>query len=571
MKLRRWIFGTLLCLVLIKPLTLILALGVPTFFQDEWILVPFLEKVWHGQSSFYDYWTSLGEHRIFLPRLIFALVYRPDSVDPRHVMILSWFIMSVTYTVAIWYFFVKRPGIAEPSTFLYAFCFLSLGLSLVQYESWLWALQLDFFLTQVFVILATILMGIDSLGLGTRSLLVGWCAASASLCSGQGMLLWFSGLLVLLLIARTWVSRGLLAFSFLCGMVFFIWLYHADGSEQLRHSSQLFWILNNPLGGLRSYFGLVGNPLAYCFGSSRLQLAPIVGVALVILFACQASLVLRRKLLRRSTPFILLGSFGLFYCGLVTLGRATNGINEYLLTSRYATDSLSIPLALVGLSFSIGIFSRRQERSIEIDLLLLNVPLFLVFALSFASEVQVIDWAGEDSSIRRLAASILPFVTLFDDATDGVPTGPFFPLCPVDKATIFNGVILPGMKVGFIPGPGDVKVMPLAGVGVQVKTDVKMKNVLYLSHHINLRVIEGWVRVPERITPQAILLRKSGAAKFLAVAGLVKEKQSVEGFFVYRWKFLILPILAPDPGAGFEAALLDEKAAILYPLGNAFR
>jgi hypothetical protein len=63
--LRSWIFGTLLCLVLVKPLILILALGVPIFFQDEWGLVPFLEKVWHGQSTFHDYWTAFGEHRIF--------------------------------------------------------------------------------------------------------------------------------------------------------------------------------------------------------------------------------------------------------------------------------------------------------------------------------------------------------------------------------------------------------------------------------------------------------------------------------------------------------------------------
>jgi hypothetical protein len=164
MKLRRWIFGTLLCLVLIKPKILILALGVPIFFQDEWGLVPFIEKVWHGQSNFYDCWRSLGEHRNFFPRVIFASVYRPESVDPREVMIISCFFMGVTYSVAIWYFFLKRAGKEGSSKSLYAFCFLSLGLSLVQYENWLWALQLDFFLTQVFVILATILIGIDSLG-----------------------------------------------------------------------------------------------------------------------------------------------------------------------------------------------------------------------------------------------------------------------------------------------------------------------------------------------------------------------------------------------------------------------
>ena len=172
MKLQRWIFGTLLCLVLIKPLLFILALGVPIFFADEWALVPFLENIWHGQANFHDFWTAFGEHRIFLPRLIFAAVYHPGNVDPRQVMVISWLIMSGAYSVAIWRFFFCSTEIGVYSKFIYAFCFLSLGLSLVQYENWLWALQIDFFLTQAFVILAAIMMGIDSLGNGTRSLLV---------------------------------------------------------------------------------------------------------------------------------------------------------------------------------------------------------------------------------------------------------------------------------------------------------------------------------------------------------------------------------------------------------------
>jgi hypothetical protein len=569
MKVQRWTFGSLLCLVLLKPLILILVLGVPVFLADEWSLVPFIEKVWHHQANFQDYWTAFAEHRIFFPRLIFALVYRPGSVDPRQVMIISWLIMTGIYMVASWYFFLKRPEMPGSSKFLYAFCFLSLGLSLVQYENWLWGLQIDFFLTQSFVILAAIFIAIDSIGIGTTCLLIGLCAAGASMCSGQGMLLWLSGGFCLLLLARTWVSRSLLAFSFLCGMVLFVWFYHADGSGRLRQASQLYWILHNPLEGLRSYFGLVGNPLAFCFGFSRLKQAPLVGVALLALFACQFSVVLKRKLLRRSIPFILLGSFGFFYCGLVTLGRAENGINEWFLTSRYATNSLSIPLALLGLSSTIAIFSRRQDRSIEIDLVLFNVPLFLLLALGFASEVQATNWASEDFSMKRFTASLLSFCTLFDGATDGVSTGPFFPLCPVGKCTLVNGAILPAMNVGFIPGPRDVNVMPLADVGLQVETDMQRKTVLYLSVHVNPRVVEGWVRIPEKITPQAILIRKPGHAKFLTATRLEKDKRSENGFSLYRWKFLILPILDPDSGSRFEAALLDEKEAILFPLGNA--
>ena len=93
---------------------------------------------------------------------------------------------------------------------------------------------------------------------------------------------------------------------------------------------------------------------------------------------------------------------------------------------------------------------------------------------------------------------------------------------------------------------------------------------MYLSHLLMPRVVEGWVRIPKEITPQAILLRKPGEEKFLTAARLEKERQSEDGFSLYRWEVLMLPILDPHPGTGFEAALLDEKSAILYPLGYTF-
>jgi hypothetical protein len=570
MKLQRWIFGTLLCLVLIKPLLFILDLGVPIFFQDEWILVPFLEKIWHGQAIFLDYWTAFAEHRILLPRLIFAAVYRPGNVDPRQVMVISWLIMSVAYSLAIWRFFLSRTEIPAYSRFIYAFCFLSLGLSLVQYENWLWALQVDFFLTQAFVILAAIFVGINSLGNGTRSLLVALCATGASLSSGQGMLLWLSGGLSLFLVARTWLSRTLSASGFLCGMVFFVWLYHIDGSRQLGRSSQLTWILHDPIGALRSYFGLIGSAISFCFGFNRFKEAPIVGVALAVLFACEVGVLIQRKLLRPSIPFILLGSFGFFYCGLVTLGRAEGGISETLLTSRYATNSLTIPVALVGFSSVVAIFGGLQDRSIQIDLLLFNVPLFLVLAMSFGSEVQAAEWASGDSSMRRLSLGLLPFISLFDSAADGVSTGPFYPLSTVDKSAVVAWGILPAMKVGVIPGPREVKITPLQGIAIQVETNVQRKRVVYLSHQTMPRVLEGWVRIPEELIPQAILIRKPAQEKFFAAAWLEKKGQSGNGFSVYRWQFLIDQRLDPRPETGFEAALFDERAGILYTLGDAF-
>ena len=172
-------------------------------------------------------------------------------------------------------------------------------------------------------------------------------------------------------------------------------------------------------------------------------------------------------------------------------------------------------------------------------------------------------------SARRFAAGLVPFVTLFDGVTDGAPTSPFFPLCPVGKATLVKDAILPGMKIGLIPGPREVSVKPLTGIGIQLKTDMKRKQLLYLNSHIDPRVLEGSVVMPERIIPEAILLRKPGEAKYLTAARLIKEKESTE-VLVYRWMLLIHPELDPEPGAVFEAAILDKNAAILYPLGMLF-
>ena len=126
------------------------------------------------------------------------------------------------------------------------------------------------------------------------------------------------------------------------------------------------------------------------------------------------------------------------------------------------------------------------------------------------------------------------------------------------------------MKAGVIPGPREGKITPLPGIHVQVETDVQRKRVVYLSHQTMSRVVEGWVRIPERIIPQAILLRKPAEEKFFTAARLEKKGQSENGFSVYRWQFLIDKRSDSHSQTGFEAALLDESGGILYALGNTF-
>ena len=46
----------------------------------------------------------------------------------------------------------------------------------------------------------------------------------------------------------------------------------------------------------------------------------------------------------------------------------------------------------------------------------------MLLALNFSSEVNATELASRDIGVRRFTASLLPVVTLFDKATDGVET-----------------------------------------------------------------------------------------------------------------------------------------------------
>jgi len=158
--------------------------------------------------------------------------------------------------------------------------------------------------------------------------------------------------------------------------------------------------------------------------------------------------------------------------------------------------------------------------------------------MSFGSEVQAAEWAIGDSSMRRLSLGLLPFISLFDSAADGVSTGPFYPLCTVDKSAVVAWGILPAMKVGVIPGPREVKITPLPGVAVQVETDVQRKRVVYLSRQTMPRVLEGWVRIPEELIPQAILIRKPAQEKFFC-SSLVRKEGAI------RKRIFRVPLAVP--------------------------
>src|SRR5215831_1838292 len=117
-------------------LGVILWLGVPVLYMDEWTLIGFIEKVRAGTTHFQDFWIAYAEHRIFLPRLFFALVYRSGPLDPRPLMWSSWLVIGVVTCAASHRFFWRGDRVCSTfSKLAFTASFATMTFSLVQYEN----------------------------------------------------------------------------------------------------------------------------------------------------------------------------------------------------------------------------------------------------------------------------------------------------------------------------------------------------------------------------------------------------------------------------------------------------
>jgi hypothetical protein len=81
-KRRYSLFGFLsLCLLACTPLYLILADGVHVPFGDEYSLLTLLAGIRTDHASFKMFWAPHNEHRIFIPRMLFSMLIRPQQFE----------------------------------------------------------------------------------------------------------------------------------------------------------------------------------------------------------------------------------------------------------------------------------------------------------------------------------------------------------------------------------------------------------------------------------------------------------------------------------------------------------
>jgi hypothetical protein len=447
-------------------------------------------------------------------------------------MICSW--LMATGSVVIANRYLVWPLVCERGLSLMVLAGLALStwaLSLVQYESQLWAFEIGFIATLCCVLVGASVLAMRNCTLWVRLALLSLIGAAATLTSGQGLMVLPALAVGCVFLAQRWAQKVQVAGTFFFTISLALWFYHRDRPNAASWQDLFGWFTARPQLALAGTLGLLGSPLTFMRNSHRVSTAPGEGFVVFVIFGLLLALAVKRRNLRESAPFLALGVYSLLYVILVAAGRVSDGYNDSFLTSRYTTSALCMYLAVLGLC--LVQFADTQK----------NVQLtFQVFLLGFiwiglANSLSATAMANQDIITRRAAMRLLDYQRLFHIELDGWPTGPFFPICPVGTVRFVATGVTPAQNAGLIPAQRPVSI----AMGIPGSWDRKPAHkLIYLTHLCWAEEITGNLKSGKSFAPDVVLVRRAGDPLFTTF-GIVNGN---------RWQIILGPevaALAQDP------------------------
>jgi hypothetical protein len=366
-------------------------------FWDDWETPGrSFEKIVNGRLSFSYFLSQHNEHRVFFPRLIIIPLALITHWNVQYNMLVSLLIAGMT-SLGIYQLNRVTVGGSKATGLFLAFLSNLLIFSLVQYENWLWGLQIAFFMPMLCCVWGLVTLR-SPLSPARKT---GLCIALSTVSTfslASGFLCWVI-LLPVLLLSQDWQTarhkwRMLLTWliAFVLNFLVYTYQYYKPAQDPafLKGSVGLFQAV--------SYFlGFLGSSLA----ASDLARAQAIGFCLWFSFVGLAIGLLRQPGLReRTLPWFALGTYVMAAATVTTAGRLGLGVAQSL-SPRYTTTSVYLMVALIHLvaialqqvRLSATTLSARSPRSLKV---LLNGGIVLL--------VMVFFWLHLQSSLHGAAA-----------------------------------------------------------------------------------------------------------------------------------------------------------------------
>jgi hypothetical protein len=326
---------------------LLVLYGVDVPFWDQWSITGLAEAFHLHILTFGQLFAQFNEHRLFFPRV---LLIGTEALARGNV---KWDLAVLWVLAAIVLFNVYRLAARtlEGTGFrLITTTFLAslLIFSPIQYQNWLWGMQVDMLLPMTCLSTALVVL-YSNRSPWLKLLNAAALAAIAGFSYLNGLTGWILLLPAVLQEFKEPAAKARAALLWIAiAAVSLAAFFH--GYLFLGTSPHLADLLSQSELVITSFLAFLGSPLSFGSGINEERLAHFLGAA-ILLAAGFALLKLNRirckaGILRRAMPWLTIGAYALATAIIVTIGRATSS-SQRLLESRYTSFSVYLFVALI--------------------------------------------------------------------------------------------------------------------------------------------------------------------------------------------------------------------------------
>ncbi len=326
--------------------------------QDQWQISDIFEKFNEGTLSFKDLMAQHNESRKFFPRLIFLTLAFLTKWNIRYEMLVTFLVACI---VSVNIYLLNRLTISGSQLKSLTITLVSniFIFSAVQYENWLWGIQIVVF-TPIVCITTCILIAYSRLNNVAKVLICMVLSTISTFSYANGLLAWVIVLPVIALVQlKSWsdIRKNIILYLlWIIGFIANITFYFHDYQKPLSHPSPLE-SLQYPYQTFQYFLAFLGSSLGVGSSIQPLNNSIILGAIIIILFISFCSYVLWHikdyQVRHQTIGWIMLGSYTVISALVTSFGRVTLGIDQAL-SSRYTTFSTYLIISIIHLMIIVG-------------------------------------------------------------------------------------------------------------------------------------------------------------------------------------------------------------------------
>ena len=336
-RLRRARFAALTGAPFLFIVILLVRYAVNVPYQDQWDMIPLLDKAYSGGLSLSELWAPHNEHRIFFPQLIMLGLARLTHWNIGYELALNLVLALALLMVFVWQIRATTGALPLGEWYKLVPAVSLVVFSASQYQNWLWGFQSALFLNMLAATAGILLLAQRGFS-WKRFILATALGVVATFSFATGVAFWPVGLLLMLVSTRGRQRfAAVLAWLALSGFAIGLFFYHFNvaGSASVRTA------LSSPLECIRFLLKYTGGIVAQYPGgdiSFAGKFALIFGAGAITVTVWSV-----RKLIRMGTvdwvtllPYLGFSLYSLGSGSLAAVGRVCLG-SDQAASSRYCT------------------------------------------------------------------------------------------------------------------------------------------------------------------------------------------------------------------------------------------